>query len=272
MGKRTISILGAGWLGLELGRVLAKEGYQVLGSTRNPSKFHQIREAGMEPYLLEISKDGITAEELQAFFSSDILVINIPPGRRNPRVEENYLPVIGHVLSAALEYGVSNILFVSSTSVYGSMSGTLNESDQPVPDTSSGKALLASETTLLSGPIPATIIRSAGQVGGDRHPGRFLAGRTGLSRSGAPVNLIHRDDLVEIIRQVIRQECWNNTFNAVADEHPSRKAFYTLQGKRLGLSPPLFKEEDGLNEKCVQNDKVKRELGIRFKYPDPMQF
>jgi hypothetical protein len=59
------------------------------------------------------------------------------------------------------------------------------------------------------------------------------------------------------------------TLNACADEHPSRKDYYTAQALRLGLDPPQFKEIGKAGYKIVNSGRLKKLLGYRFKYPDP---
>ena len=51
-----------------------------------------------------------------------------------------------------------------------------------------------------------TVIRFGGLIGYDRMPGKFLTGKKDLPNGDAPVNLIHRDDCVQIIYQIIKNE------------------------------------------------------------------
>ena len=81
-----ISILGCGWLGLPLACELVNKGDQVNGSTRDPDKIGQIKEQGINPFLLELSPEMI-CENADEFFDSEILILNIPPARRDDIVD-----------------------------------------------------------------------------------------------------------------------------------------------------------------------------------------
>ena len=81
MESKTISILGCGWLGLPLAHHLAQQGYAVKGSTTTPMKLVLLRAEGIEPYLLELDPT-VHGDQVEDFFKSDILFLNIPPGRK----------------------------------------------------------------------------------------------------------------------------------------------------------------------------------------------
>ena len=79
-------------------------------------------------------------------------------------------------------------------------------SDLYEPSKPSGKALINFEKMLNEcNEFMTTVIRFAGLFGYDRNPGRFLAGRKEVRNGEAPVNLIHRDDCINIIELVIEK-------------------------------------------------------------------
>ena len=121
--------------------------------------------------------------------------------------------------------------------------------------------------------LNVTILRFSGLVGGDRKAGRFLAGKKNVPNGTRPVNLIHRKDCIRIIFEILRQERWQEVFNAAADGHPSRQEFYIHQALKLNLQPPSFATPDEkLEGKIISNVKLKEMLGYTFQYPDPMEF
>ena len=268
-----ISILGCGWLGLPLGAALVQKGYEVKGSTTRPEKLEQIREQGIEPYLIQVT-DKVEGPEKESFFDADLLVLNIPPGgRRNPEVEEEYpqqvKAVMEHIHSGAVEY----LLFVSSSSVYWDENREVTEADELGPSTPSARALVVIERYLALLKHPqTTVLRMGGLVGGSRKAGRFLAGKRDVRNGEAPVNLVHLDDCIGVIEAVIEQSAWGQTFNVCADQHPTRAAFYTAQAKKQGFEPPTFRASDQLAYKIVSNEKLKKALGYTFRHPDPMEF
>ena len=117
--------------------------------------------------------------------------------------------------------GIKRLLYVSSTSVYGG-AGAMAE-DQPArPDTARGEQMLAAEQAVLHCGIgDITLLRPAGLYGPGRYPGRFLAGKT-CAQGGQGVNLVHREDVIGIVAQILRQQAWGQLFNVCAPLHPSR--------------------------------------------------
>lgn len=265
---KTISILGCGWLGLPLGVHLHKKGYKVKGSTTEPDKLNIIGENGIEPYLIILDPEirGVNYDE---FLKCDVLIIDFPPERRDDIIDYHQ-EQIKSLISATRSETVKHVIFTSSTSVYPDVNGEVLEEVEPKPTKTSGKALLRVENLLReSNKFDTTIIRFGGLIGYDRMPGRFLAGRKGLANGDSPVNLIHRDDCIEIIFKIIKNNVWGETFNACADLHPTRRQYYTEQARRMGLNPPTFNARGKSSYKIVSNKKLKRALNYKFKYPDP---
>ena len=270
----TISILGCGWLGRPLGCHLAARAYQVKGSTTTREKLEQLESEDIQPYLLTLDP---SLEGASDFFECDALVLNIPPPRGVDDRQAYHLRQVDAVREAAAAAECPWILFASSTGVYPKVPGVVTESDVPddpesveAPMRSTGRLLIAAERRLQNDArFDTTVIRFAGLYGGERKPARFLAGRTDVSGPEAPINLIHRDDCIGIVEAILEQEATGEVFNACADEHPTRRTFYTHEAQRLGLEPPTF-ADDGATNKVVSNARVKRVLGYSFRHPSPM--
>jgi nucleoside-diphosphate-sugar epimerase len=263
-----ISVLGCGWLGLPLACYLIEKGYRVKGSTRTPGKLKVIESRGIEPFYLVLGPD-LRGGGIDDFFDCDVMVINFPPERREDIVEYHQAQISSLIARIKLST-ITKVLFVSSTSVYPELNREVFEDERALPEKASGKALLAVERRLADCPaFKTTILRLGGLIGYDRMPGRFLAGKSGISGGDAPVNLIHRDDCVCIIHKIIELGIWGETLNACADEHPLRKEYYVAQAVKLGLGPPVFSGTGGTRYKIVRNDRLKKLLGYEFKYPDP---
>lgn len=268
---KKISLLGCGWLGLPLGHQLALAGYEVHGSTTSKEKLPVLKAAGIQPYLINVGR--VLNGDYQNFFKTDLLLLNIPPGRRRTDVADRYPEEIKTVIEAALEGGTKRLIFISSTSVYPNTNQIVKETEPLGAKQGSGLALIRCENYLrgLSN-LPVTILRLAGLVGGDRKAGRFLAGKKDLSNGDAPVNMVHREDCIRIIREIIGHNIMGEVFNICADEHPSRATFYRHQAQKEGLEPPTFLSEETSHFKIISNQKVKDFLNYSFVYPDPMTF
>ena len=258
-----LSILGCGWLGLPLARELVARGHRVRGSVTRADKLAALGEAGVRGHRLELTP--ALEGDSEGFLEADTLLITLPPKRREPGVEARYPAQIAAVLAATPPE--THIIFTGSTSVYPELNRTVTEEDAGGVITPSGEAVLAAETLLRK--RGATILRLAGLYGYDRQPGRSLAGQD-VAGGDARVNLVHRDDVLRVILQVIEEGVREATLNVCADRHPTRRAVYTRQAERFGFAPPRFVAPHGRGYKLVSSEKLKGQLGFSFRYPDPL--
>lgn len=268
----TISILGCGWLGLPLAEYLRDQGHTIKGSTTSPEKLELLNGKNIEPYLLKLNPE-LECENCQGFWNSDVLVLNIPPGRGKDNVKEYHTKQVEAVIEQLRESPIDFVIFVSSTSVYPEKPGIVSEEDTQKGNAvrSSGNALLHAEQMLKSEEnFDTTVIRFGGLYGHDRHPAKYMAGRKNLSKGNAPVNLIHLDDCIGIIDMVISKDFRGNVFNGVSDGHPPCKMYYPAAARSLNLDPPTFADDESKNYKVVSNRKVKQVLGYKFRHPNPM--
>lgn len=266
-----ISILGCGWMGRPLGRILVDQGHTVHGSTTTPDKKKKLRNDGIIPYHIKLNPDF--SKKNEAFWKSDLLYLNIPPGRGKKNVEDFFPAQIEAVTKRLESSTIQQVIFASSTSVYPSTSQVVSENDaQPgKAGRPSGNAQLKAEELITgSDHFNATILRFGGLYGYDRHPVRYLAGKNDLPGGNAPVNLIHRDDCIQIILQIMQKPFINDVFNAVSDGHPPREMYYRAAAKKLGLKPPTFSDDSSTNCKVVSNHKLKSHLDYQFIHPNPM--
>ena len=255
-------------MGLPLAKALLKNGFSVKGSTTSVDKLLVLKNLGIQEFQIELSETK-SQGEVDAFLeNSKILIIDIPPKLRGIS-KENFVSKIKNLIPFIEKSAVENVLFISSTSVYGEDNLAVTEETKLNPDTESGKQLVQTECLLQNNPkFKTTILRFGGLIGDDRHPIHFLAGKTNLENPNAPINLIHQDDCIGIILEILRQNSWNETFNAVTPYHPSRKEYYTQKAKDLNLVPPTFNYENPILGKTILNTKVETILGYTFTKPN----
>ena len=267
----TLSILGCGWLGLPLGKELHENGYRVKGSTTRKEKISLIESAGIVPFRISLTPE-VDGENLNDFFSSDILIVTLPPGRAQG-LSDVYAQKIEFIANEATKGTVKWVIFTSSTSVYGFPNSEVDESSTPHPETTSGKVLAEVEQFLLNHRgFDTTIVRLGGLVGGERKPGRFLSGKKKLPNGDTPVNLVRREDCIGVIQSIIEQGARNEIFNIVAPGHPDRKTFYTRAAQSLELPPPEFETAGEKQFKIVSSQKAIQQLGYAFKHPNPLNW
>jgi len=276
--NKKISILGCGWLGLPLAKSLLSKGYEVKGSTTSESKLEVLKNAGISPFQIQLEENKIIGKMVEFLKETDVLIIDIPPGLRretSTSLEMTFVNKIKNLIPHIEKSGIQKVVFVSSTSVYGDSKNfstplEVTEETTPNPDTESGKQLVIAETLLQSNPsFKTTVIRFGGLLGEDRHPVKFLAGRTNVENPDAPVNMIEREDCIGIIERAldfVRDDNWewNQTFNAVAPQHPTRKAYYHKKAENLNLPLPTFAEDSESKGKIISSKKVETILGYSF--------
>lgn len=236
----TVGIMGCGWLGLTLAKDLLKSGYAIKGTTTSIAKLKTLKKEEIEGFILKLNEGGIEGD-IQSFLSDlNTLIINIPPGLKNTNAG-SYVSKIKLLLKEIQNATIKNIVFVSSTSVYGNIEGEVTEASIPEPETESGRQLLESEKLFLENPaFNTTIIRFGGLIGKDRHPITYLAGKNGLKNGDELVNLIHQDDCIHMLKTILENKYWNTIFNGVYPLHPTKKEYYKREALKRNLIAPNF--------------------------------
>ncbi len=262
---KQISILGCGWLGFPLAKSLHQKGFRVYGSTTSVEKISVLENAGITPFSLRLSEDNLEGDINSFLKNSEILIVDIPPKLKGNSTE-NFASKIQNLIPFIEKSSVKKVLFVSSTSVYSEDNTTVTEDTIPNPETESGKQLVEVEKLLQSNKsFQTTVIRFGGLIGENRHPIQFLAGRTNIENPDGPINLIHQMDCIGIIETILQQDSkGNETFNAVAPYHPTRKEYYTQKALELNLPLPEFNESKASIGKLISSDKVEQVLGYSF--------
>ena len=274
---KTIAILGCGWLGLPLAKSLLSKGYELKGSTTSKGKLDVLKNAGILTFQIQLEAQQIIGTIEDFLKETNVLIIDIPPGLRreiSSSLEMTFVNKIRTLIPFIEKSGIKKVIFVSSTSVYGDGFPIIEitEEKKPNPDTESGKQLAIVEALLQSNlNFKTTVIRFGGLLGDDRHPAKFLAGKTNVENPNAPVNLIQREDCIGIIESILKhfktseqQGNWGETFNAVAPQHPTRKAYYQNKAQILNLPLPTFAEHSESKGKMISSKKVETILRYSF--------
>lgn len=264
-----IAVVGCGWLGLPLASHLQVSGHSIVATCRSESKALELNQLGFTAQRFELG-DDLNSAFLTKLFACDVLILNIPVGRKNPK-SEGYLQHMQGLLEYAAASQIQNLLLISTTSVYGDNSGIYTEQSPTAPSTQSAQINLALEgLTRKYFAGHSTIIRPAGLVGKDRHPANYLAGKKELGTPDNVVNLIHQDDVINAIEQVLEKNLWGHTLHLSATEHPTRADYYTWAAEQLGLELPDFLPGNSvITGKQIDASKSLELLNLTLKYPSP---
>ncbi len=237
--KGSVAIIGCGWLGLPLSLKLIEVGYTVYGTTTREEKVAELEAAGIKASELKLPMVDFaepvpypTSHISHQLWSSDQLVINIPPNRKDPASAKTYPAA---VLSALLMYRRNNpsgrIIFTSSIGVYGKDHGQAIDRDTrlPIENPSARQAslLLAESQVQAQSQRPHRILRLGGLYGGSRDPKKWFSGRE-IPRPNDPINLVSREEVIAEIVRLLDEPFWTgeSVFNVVGEEHPRRGDFY----------------------------------------------
>jgi nucleoside-diphosphate-sugar epimerase len=234
-----ISILGCGWYGIAMAKWLLAQGHKVKGSTTSAEKVPDLINAGIDPYILNLHDEQYFISRSD-IFDCDILIISVPPKARNGE-KNDYVEQMQRVINAIVEHQIKKVIFISSISVYGRNSHSINKHTRTEPDTYSGQLLLETEKLFKKQKnFKTTIVRFSGLVGPGRHPGNFFAGKNDIPNGLTPVNLIHLDDCIGITQAIIDRDMYGYTINACSPDHPTKSQFYTFAAEALKLEAPQF--------------------------------
>lgn len=269
---KKVAIVGLGWLGMPLAMSLSARGWQVTGSKTTLDGVDAARMSGIDSYQLQLTPELVCdSDDLDALLDVDVLVITLP-ARRTGEGDDFYLQAVQEIVDSALAHNIPRIIFTSSTSVYGEAEGSVKETSPLEPVTASGRVLKELETWLHD--LPGTsvdILRLAGLVGPERHPGRFLAGKTDVANGAHGVNLVHLEDVISAITLLLQAPKGGHIYNLCAPAHPTRAEFYSLMARQMNLDAPVFRTEtQNGHGKLVDGNRICNELGFEYQYPNPL--
>ena len=260
VANRKISVLGGGWLGYPLAKMINEIGSNVNLATRSEKRLDSykgtIEKTNIATFLVDIEN---IQDDIDEFLSADILIVN---------VTNKNIPAFGDLIKVIEKSPIKHVMFISSTSVYPDNNSIISEddgielTDHPL---SQIENLFKQATTFTT-----TVVRFSGLIGYERHPGRFFRNGKTIKNAQAKVNLIHRDDCLNILVQIINDDVWQESFNVCSDAHPNKQEFYTYAAESLGVEPAKCDVETTPLFKIIDNTKIKNKLNYQFIYPDVM--
>ncbi len=262
---KKISILGAGWLGSPLALQLKENGNQLKVSTTSPEKISFFQKHNMESFLITVGSDSDNENIDKLFSDTDILIITIPPGRTQ-NIESNYVEKIKSIIPFIEKHHIKEVIYTSSTTVYLSLQGEVNEETPIVPVSEMDKQIFEIENLLIHNPnFNATILRLGGLIGEDRHPVTFIVKREVIEDANNPVTMVHRSDIICFLERIVGQAVPNEIFNIVAPIRLNRRDFYTQEAQKLNLSPiPKFVDNPHADMRRVNGEKITKRYNLEY--------
>lgn len=268
-----ISILGGGWLGTPLAEELQKKDHRIKVSTTSSEKLEDFSRKGFQPFLFKLDPEA-ESSVLADFMDSDLLLINIPPGTRKNPDSDFHIRQMNFLLRMIKNSTLKKVIYISSTSVYPDSNSVMKEDDIKEKSEAGNTVLFEAEELVKASGKQYCILRMGGLTGYDRNLVKFFEGKKNLKGGNTPVNMIHRDDCIKIISQLIESdaECWNQTYNCCSPIHPSRKEFYTELAVRFHRPIPEYEENDNTDWKEISSEKMIERLGYNYIFKNPMDY
>jgi nucleoside-diphosphate-sugar epimerase len=275
-----VLIVGCGYIGLPLGAELIKSGHEVWGIRRNEAGVGEMKSAGIQPLLLDIS----IASDLQKIPGRFDWVINtVAAGAGGvDAYRQTYLHGMRNLLDFFTPDPPRRLVYTSSTGVYSQTDGSPVKEDSPVDaNTETSQILIETEKLLLdahqTSRFPAIILRLAGIYGPNRchYLRKFVANEVTIEGHGERhLNMIHRDDVVGALLAATQSGRAGEVYNVVDDEPVTQTHFYRWLSESLGKWMPSYESaaersagKRGWSNKRVLNRKLIMELGYHCKYP-----
>ena len=268
---------GLGYSATRLARRLVAEGWAVAGTCREEEARRALAAQGIEAHLFD---RGRPLGDPAVLAGTTHLLSSVPPDAAGDAVLDHHGADI-----AALE-GLRWAGYLSTTGVYGDRGGgRVDEGSALAPTGARSRRRLAAEAAWRAlhreRGTPVHVFRLAGIYG----PGRSVLDqvRSGTARRivkpGHAFSRIHVDDIVAVLRASMARPNPGAVYN-VCDDLPAPSAEVVEHACRLlGVAPPPIEPFESAtlsaisrsffaDNKRVDNARIKRELGVRLRYPD----
>ncbi len=268
--SKKITILGCGYLGRALAEASLAMDWEVSAFTRNEATAKDLRKAGVHYVVVGRLEDKAWHSKLN--FEQDYIVNCV--GAAAPNLDgyrQSYLEGLQSISEWLAHDHRCTFIFTSSTSVYPQSQGELvDETFSNSGVSERGKILLEAEEecmALNSVKRRSFVLRLAGLYGPGRHLliDKVKRGET-MSGSGSRIlNLIHREDAVRAIIQVLKQTNpeVGKIYNVSDNEWAKRREIVNWIAESLGLPKVAFDDQEPIDapNRKVSSDLIRKDTG-----------
>ncbi len=237
-----VLIAGAGWLGYPLFLKLTENNSNVFYTERNCK--------GQEGKCIKID---FNLDKWNLTRDYDVIVCCLPPNKI-----EDYPSVIRNLTHYCKSSG--HFIMSSSTGIYEKSIEIVTEKSALNEDSK----LYLAEKELIDNFKNFSILRFGGLIGYDRHPIKYISAKSTFDNAKSPVNLIHQDDCIAIIAEIITNKIYG-IYNACSPEHPSKIEYYSKMAEKLNFPFPKVIKEGLQENKEIDSSKLLQDLNYQFK-------
>jgi nucleoside-diphosphate-sugar epimerase len=256
--------------------------YRVYAAVRSDARRRELRDLGVTPLRADLD----SPHTLRRLAGIGNLILHFAPPQETGRIDKRT-----QALLAALSIGKilpRRLVYISTSGVYGDCYGTWASEERPVrPRTGRAVRRADAEARLRrfgrQHRVAVSILRAPGIYAGDRLPLARLERGLPLLQESEDIytNHIHADDLAAIAQAALSRGRAGRLYNASDDSVLKMGEYFDLLADRFGLpraprlprteveqrlSPAMlsFMEES----RRLTNRRIKRELGVKLKYPE----
>jgi nucleoside-diphosphate-sugar epimerase len=266
---------GLGYTALALGRLLAVEDWRIAGTTRSPDKQAKLASEGFDVFLFD--RDRPLEDPTAALAGATHVLTSIPPDEAGDPVLARHLADLRRC--ATLEW----VGYLGTTGVYGDRGGAwVDEATAVAPTMPRTRRRAAAEGDWLASGLPVYIFRLAGIYGPGPGRNALEAVRAGTARRivkpGQVFGRVHVDDITQVLRASISRPNPGAIYNVADDEPAPPQDVIAFACDLLGVAPPPEVPYDQAelspmarsfyaDSRRVRNARIKRELGVKLRYP-----
>ena len=277
----TLLCIGLGYSAEHFVAAFGRKFDRIVGTMRSAERAAAVNaRSGGKPQAIAFDGVTATAELTRAVGDAEQMLISIPQDERGDPV----LRACGDALAQARR--LRAVVYLSTVGVYGDSGGAwVDEATPAHPASARGRARLAAERAWQEfgarRGIAVAVLRLAGIYGPGRNALTQIARGDArrIVKPGQIFNRIHVGDIAQAIDAAFAREA-SGVFN-VADDEPSPPGDpLAFAAALMGAPPPpeiAFADAAptmsplalSFWQECrrVRNDKLKRELGVRLRYP-----
>ena len=276
-GRPRLLIVGCGDVGMRLLPLVCTR-FRVFAVTSSAHRCAQLRAAGAIPIVANLDHP-LTLRRLANLAPN---VVHLAPPQGDGEVDHRTRHLVAILPAGA------NVVYVSTTGVYGDCQGQLIDETRTVAPHNARAWRRVDAERVLRG----WARRVQGQLAIVRAPGIYARERLPLARlrQGTPAllaqddvytNHIHADDLARIVALALFRALPGRIYHAVDDTRMKMGDYFDAVADAFGLARPprvaraqLAQEVSPIKlsfmreSRLMRNERIKCELGVRLRYPD----
>lgn len=276
---KPVLILGCGYVGQRLARILCNAGHSVTGIVRSAESAAVVRDLGACAMQLDLDVESALPPLPSAH--AEMYYFAPPPGTGDS--DTRLRRVLAALISEVLP---SRIIYISTSGVYGDCGGDWVDENHPLNPTTPRASRRADAEAALhewsnTTGVPVVILRVPGIYGPGKLPlERLRKGLPLLREEESPyTNRIQVDDLIEVCRAAMARGTPGAAYN-VSDGQPSNMTnYFNRIADFTGLPRPPVISRDQIDQlspgmrgfmeesKRLDTRRMREELGVTLSYP-----